>query len=134
MTNEQPATPKPKLRWFHPTPGRLLIVLLAGEGVLLLSERWHPKGWAVLIAVASVIATMVLLPLWFAIALLFRRRFQFSIRSLLVLTVAVAVPCSWLAVVTKRTEEQRQAVEAIRTIAPKWKSSHPILKLMPPDS
>ena len=33
--------------------------------------------------------------------LIFRWRFQFSIRSLLVLTVAVAVPCSWLAVEVK---------------------------------
>jgi len=42
MTTEQPATTK--LRWFHPTPGRMLVVLLAVEGVLLLSERlqWLP--------------------------------------------------------------------------------------------
>ena len=52
--------PEPKLRWYHLTPGRLLVVLLAVEGFLWLSERlqWFPfnrhKGWPVLFAVASV--------------------------------------------------------------------------------
>jgi hypothetical protein len=32
---------QPKLRWFPPTPGHLLFMLLAVEGVLLLSERFH---------------------------------------------------------------------------------------------
>ena len=31
----------PKLRWYQPSPGRLLVVLLAAEGVLLLSERFR---------------------------------------------------------------------------------------------
>ena len=52
MTNEEQATLK--LRWFHPTPGRLLIVLLAVEAALLLSKPWFPKGWTVLMAVAAV--------------------------------------------------------------------------------
>lgn len=53
MTNDQPATPK--LRWFHLTPGQLLVVLLVVEGVLLMSERFQwfafneKKGWTVLI-------------------------------------------------------------------------------------
>ena len=33
-------------------------------------------------------------------------RFQFSIRSLLVLTVAVALPCSWLAAEMKKARQQ----------------------------
>ena len=36
--------------------------------------------------------------LWFLAALIFHRRFQFSILSLLVLVVVVAIPFSWLAV------------------------------------
>ena len=35
----QPVTPPPKLRWYQPTPGRLLIVLLVVEGLLFLSDR-----------------------------------------------------------------------------------------------
>ena len=34
----------------------------------------------------------------FAVSLLFGWRLQFSIRSLLALVVAVAIPCSWLTV------------------------------------
>lgn len=51
MPIEQPATPK--IRWFYPTPGRLLVVLLALEDILLLSERFKlfgfsdKKGWTV---------------------------------------------------------------------------------------
>ena len=47
------------------------------------------------------------------VALIFRWRFQFSIRSLLVLVVAVAVPCSWLAVEMKAAREQATTVEEI---------------------
>jgi fatty acid desaturase len=109
----------PKPRWYQPTPGRLLVVLLAVEGVLLLSERfqWFPfnqqKGWIVLIAIASVVAAMALMLLWFFLALLFHWRFQFSLRSLLVLTVAVAIPFSWLAVEMKAARQQREAVKAL---------------------
>ena len=106
-------TSKPKLRWFHATPGRLLVVLLAVEGILFLSERWFPKGWAVLIAIASVIAAMVLMLLWFTAALLFRWRFQYGLRSLLLLVVIVAVPCSWLATEMQQARKQKEAVEAI---------------------
>ncbi len=109
--------PTPIIRWFRLTPGRLLAALLAGEGLLWLSERfgwpaWH-KGYAVLTTVAVLAAVLVAMILWFAVALLFRRRFQFSIRSLLVLTVAVAIPFSWLAVEMKKAKEQAEAVEAI---------------------
>ena len=74
-----------------------MLGLLALEGFLLLSERFEwfafnrHKGWTVLIAVASVVVAMLLMFLWFLAALVFRWRYQFSIRSLLVLTVVVAV-------------------------------------------
>ena len=106
----------PKRCWFSPTPGWLVLGLLAVEGVLFLVERfyWLPKGWSVLIAIAAVAVVMLLTLLWFVIALIFRRRFQFSIRSLLVMVVAVALPCSWLAVEMKKASEQREAVGAIK--------------------
>jgi hypothetical protein len=106
-------------RWLRFTPDRLIGGLLVLEGLLLLSEhfRWFAfnqhKGWTVLIVVASVGVAMLLMLLWFAAALLFRCRFQFSIRSLLVLTVAVAIACSWLAVEMRNAKEQNEAVEAI---------------------
>jgi hypothetical protein len=104
-----------KRPWFRFTPGRLLAVLLAAEGVLWLSERfqwfgWH-KGYAVLTAVASVVAFFLLMLIWFLLALVFRWRFQYSILSLLVLMVAVAAPFAWLGMEMKAAREQREAVE-----------------------
>lgn len=66
----------PQRRWFWPTPGWLILVLLVVEGLLWLSERlqwpiWH-KGYAVLIAVASVGVAMLVMLVWFAVALVFR--------------------------------------------------------------
>ena len=92
--------------------------LLAVEGLLWLSERFQwfafnsHKGWTVLIAAAVAGVTPLLALLWFIAALLFRWRFQFSIRSLLVLTVAVAIPCSWMAMEMKKAREQKAAVDA----------------------
>ena len=55
--------------------------------------------------------------LWFLVALVFRRRFQFSLRSLLLLVVVVAIPCSWLSVELKAARgAARAAVEAIERL------------------
>ena len=111
---------KPKRRWYHITPDRLIIGLLAMEGFLFLSEwfQWFAfnerKGWTVLIAVAAVCLVAVVMLVWLVVSLLFRWRFQFSLRSLVVLVVAVSVPCCWLAVKMRDAQRQRRAVEAIR--------------------
>ena len=96
-----------------------MLGLLAVEGLLLLSEwfGWFAfnrhKGYSVLVTIATVAAAMLLMFVWFLAALVFRLRFQFSIRSLLVLAVVVAIPCSWLATEMKKAREQREAVEGI---------------------
>ena len=83
-------------RWYRLTPDRVVVAMLLAEGLLWLSERfrWFPfnqhKGWTVLIAVASVAAALLAMALWFLAAFVFRRRFQFSIRALLLLMVVVA--------------------------------------------
>ena len=108
-----------KRRRFFPTPAWLVLGSLAATGLLFLSERWRwfpfneHKGWTVLIAVAVVGGAMLVMLGWFIVALVFRWRFQFSIRSLLVLVVVVALPCSWLAVEMKKAKKQKAAVEAI---------------------
>ena len=105
-------TAEPKSRWFHFTPGHLILGLLAVEGLLLLSERipLFPKGWAVLIAIAAIAVVVLLMLLWWLASILFRWRFQFSIRSLMVLVVAVAITFSWLAVEMKKARNQEAAV------------------------
>ena len=79
MAQMTDAAPKP--RWYRPTPDRIVIGLLVVECVLWLSEQfqwptWH-KGYAVLIAVASVGVAFLVMVLWFIGSLLFRWRFQF---------------------------------------------------------
>ncbi len=95
----------------------MILSLLVVECLLFLSERlqWPTshKGYAVLTAVAAVCVVFTAMLLWFAASLLFRWRFQFSIRWLLIMVVVVAVPCSWLAVEMKAAKEQHDAVEAI---------------------
>ena len=109
-----------KPRWFHLTPDRCVLGLLAVEGLLWLSERFHwfafnqHKGWTVLIVIASVGAALLLMFLWFLAALLFRLRFQFSMLSLmLLLPVVVAVPFAWLGTEMKQARKQGEVVEWI---------------------
>ena len=108
-----------KRRRFFPTPAWLVLGSLAATGLLFLSERWRwfpfnaHKGWTVLIAVAAVGVVLASMLLWWLVALVFRSRFQFGIRTLLVLVVAVALPFSWLAVEMKKAREQGAAIAAI---------------------
>lgn len=104
---------QPKLRWIHLTPGRLLVILLALESGLILSESWFYKGWAALTSVAIVGVFLLIMLLWFVASMFFRWRFQFSVRSLLMLTVVVAIPCSWLAVEMKRARARECASKAV---------------------
>ena len=102
-----------KSRWYHVTPDRFLTALLPIVGLLWLSERFRwfafneHKGWTVLIAVGVVGTALVVLLLWFLASLLLRRRFQFSIRSLLLLVTVVAVVCSWFTVKMQQARWQR---------------------------
>ena len=112
--------PTSQRRLFRLTPAWLIFGLLVVEGLLWLSERYQwfgfneKKGWTVLVGVAAVGVAMLLMAGWFIVALAFRWRFQFSIRSLLVLTVAVAVPSSWLAVEMKEARRERQSAAVIQ--------------------
>jgi hypothetical protein len=114
MNIEQNTNLKSKLRWFHVTPGCLLVVLLAIEGILLLSEKFHWFAFDEIknstIAVAAVGLFLLVMFTWFIGSLIFRWPFQFSIRSLLILTIAIAIPSSWLAV----EMQQSEAVYAIQ--------------------
>ena len=117
VADPQPAAPKTSIRWFCLTPGRVVVALLAVEGLLWLSNwlgwpTWH-KGYAVLSVVAVVGLSILLMLLWFILALVSRFRFQFSVRSLLTLTIAVAIPCSWLVVEMKQARKQRELVDVV---------------------
>ena len=114
----QPAAPPGKPRWYRLTPDRLVVGLLAVEGFLVLSEwcdwfAFNGQTWTVLIALAAVGVTLLLMLLWFVVAMLFRRRFQYDLRSLMLVVVAVAVPCSWVAVEMRQERKQKMAEWAL---------------------
>jgi hypothetical protein len=101
-------------RFFQPTLGKLLALVLALEGVLFFTNwfHWTPKGWTVLTALAAVGVFLTGMLLRFVLAFLFSWRFQFNLRLLLTLTVVMAIPASWLAVEMKKASEQRKAIDA----------------------
>ena len=107
----------PKFPLYRPAPRWLLLGLLAAEGFLMLSERFEwfafgkHKGWLVLICLGAVGGVLSLGLLCLLACVLFRRRFQFTIRSMLVLTFAIAVACSWLAVEMQQARKQRELLE-----------------------
>ncbi|MHB1035666.1 MAG: leucine-rich repeat domain-containing protein [Pirellulales bacterium] len=90
-----PAAP----RWFHLTPGKFLVGLLAVDGYLLLARQ--PGR----MAVATLAVGMLFMLFWFITARIYGWRFQFSLRSLFALVVAVAIPFSWRAVEIKRATD-----------------------------
>jgi hypothetical protein len=114
--------PIPNDHWYHLTPDRFFIGLLAVQVFLLLSERfqWFPfnehKGWTVLIAVGIVCVAVLVMLVWFLVSLVLRRRFQFGVRSLLVFLVAVSIPLGWFGWQMQKARRQREAVERIRAV------------------
>jgi hypothetical protein len=103
------------------TLDHLVIPLLVVECALWLSDRpgWPAEwetGHAVLAAVLSVGFVLFLTLLWYTVALLLSWPFQFGIRSLLLLVVAVAAPFSWLAVEIQRTQREREVVVGIEQL------------------
>ncbi len=113
------APEKARRRWFPSAPDRCVLGLLALEAFLLLSAwfRWLPfnqhKGYTVLICLAAVGVALFLMFLWFLAALVFRLRFQYSILSLLLLVVVVAVPFAWLETEMNAARKQQEVVDAI---------------------
>jgi len=108
-----------KPRWYHITPDRFLIGLLAAVLLVLLADRLelglrHGSGWNVLLAMAIVCLGMLAGLIWFGTSLLLRRRFQFGLKSLLVLTVVVAILCSWFTIKMQQANRQKEAVKAIQ--------------------
>jgi len=111
---------KRKRRWFRLRPAHLLLSLFVIEGILLVSERFHwfafneHKGWTPLIALACVGLTIIALMVWFLAALVCRRPFQFRLWSLLLLALAIAIPCNWVRVRVKKARFQNETAAAIR--------------------
>ncbi len=104
-------------------------------GFLLISEQAGWFGFAedekkMAIALAVVILPIFLLVVWIVLKVLrdtlrlfwivarlaYRRRFQYSLRTLLVVVTLFAIPCSWLAVKIRQAKRQQEAVAAIQKL------------------
>ena len=111
-----------KPRWYRFTPDRFLIVLLAAVLLVWLADRFgllglaRDSGWNVLLAIAIVCLGMLGGLIWLGVSLLLRRRFQFGLKSVLVLTVIVAILCSWFTVKKQQADRQEEAVKAIQEL------------------
>jgi hypothetical protein len=97
-----------------------IVLLLVVEAILFASERreWFAfnqhKGYTVLVALGVACGAVVALLLTGVASLLVRRRMQFSVRSLLLLVVAIAIPCCWLALERQRAARQQAALLVLR--------------------
>lgn len=103
-------------RWLRVTPDRFLLGMLLVECLHWLSKPWFAKGWAPLVAVAAVGTAVLLMLFWLTVCAMVGRRFQFSIRSLFVLVLAVAIPSAWLAAEMERARRQTELVDWIKSL------------------
>ena len=110
---------EPRPRWFHLTPDKLLLALVPVWAGFFLSDRFGrlPKGYPVLLATAIAAVILLFSFLWFVAAVVFRWRFQYSVRTLLLSTVIVSVWCSWVAVKMQGARRQERARKAILKLA-----------------
>jgi hypothetical protein len=107
-----------KPRSFCPTPDRLVLGLLIVEGLLWLSSKlfWLPKAWPIVAAMAVVSVAILAMALWLVAALVFHWQFQFGIRSLFVLTFAIASLFGWLAAAERQAKRQTLMVVKVEAL------------------
>ena len=114
-SREQPPGGPRKSRRLCLVPGHLVTALFVVDVGLLLADYFHklPKGYAAMIAVALAATAVFCVLLWWADSVLYRRRFQFSLRSLMLFTAVVAISFSWLANEMRYASKQRQVLARI---------------------
>ena len=111
-----PAAAERKPRWYRLTPERYFWAVLLLEVFLWLSERFRwfsfneTKNLTIFIALAVLFVSLLGFAVRFLSAWVFRHRFQFGIRTLLLLTITVAIPFSWLAVRIERAQIEYESV------------------------
>lgn len=110
----------PKWPWRLVSPTTFLLLLVVGEVLLLLSDRFdwlainERKGWTVLLCVAFALAAVLLLASYSVVRLIARRSMQFNLSDVLIFVWALAIPCSWLAAELRAADRQRETNAATR--------------------
>lgn len=114
-------TPPTRLhRWSRHAVDGLFCSLLAVHGVLLLSHRydWFQindyVGRAMLIDLAATLIAISLALICLAFAVTMRHPFQFTLRSLLLLVISVAITSTWFGVEWKRERNEYELGVAIQ--------------------
>lgn len=116
--SDAPIAPKP--RWYVPTPGKFLFAVLAIQGVLFLSSHYdwfwfnQHKGYTVVATIATTSLILLLLVAWQLLNRLFGLKSQFSLASLLLMIVVIAIPCGWFTHEVALTKRRRDALKAIK--------------------
>jgi hypothetical protein len=111
----EPSVSKP--RWYVPTAGKLLVALMLLQGLTFLAARYrwfglnHYKGYAVLLAIAVTTVCLGLLAIWVCVAWLFRARMQFSLATLLLVVLVMAIPCAWFGYARDQARRQAEVIE-----------------------
>lgn len=120
MSFRQPEATTAGQPLYHQTLVRLAVGLLGVDVFLIFSHQfsWFDldeyKGWPVLIAITvAALATLSVVVL-FPVCALRGIRFRFGIRSLLLLTLAVAIPCAWCAIAASDANRQKNVVATIQ--------------------
>ena len=102
--------PKPQFRWFKFRLRVLLLVLAIVAVVFYVSPLFRvelPGGSSVAVAIAVIVCIACIG--YFGFRLARRHRFQYSLRSLFLLTTLVAICMSWLTVTMQNQREQYAA-------------------------
>ena len=105
----------PRRYRFRLSPEHIVLALLAVSATLrgFAHIAFLPKGFAALFDLIAVTGGMLLLLYGLPWCSVFRRKFQFGVRSLLLFAVAVALLCGLLTSEWCAAENQREAVNAI---------------------
>jgi hypothetical protein len=116
-----------KTKWYASSLDWVLVALLLVEGLLFLSDQYdwfafnRRKGWTVLIAVAVVGGALLLTALWAAVSYATSRwtkhpPFQFGLRPVMLLVLAIAVVCGWFASAWNDAQTQRKVLAEFKGI------------------
>jgi hypothetical protein len=112
-------TPR-KTPWYIPTPAKYLLFVLLMQAFLIASAtfRWFEfnqhKGHSVLITIERTALLLFLMAGWLLVSLFFKARPQFSLATLMLLVLVIAIPTGWMAREYQESKQQQMlADEAI---------------------